>query len=553
MALAAMAASGCGVDPAQEGRKANGQVTTPAPAGQPAPPRSKVPLPQRPAGLVAIDGEQQGSLADAARRGFHDQAGTRSEFLPTAENQAATDLCAGRVDVIEIARPLSENEKRACAGRGVDVVGPLQVGADAIVLATKNESDVGGDCLTSTEARTIFQAGSPYDNWNQLGFFDIPLSTTGRDAQATTFTFFGTTVLQRPAALLADMRSDYRVRNTDPAVRLEVTNATRLLQAQRAIIRHRAYLRQSTRAERKSYVDAAVRVADRAVLKQIARTNARNKRLRRTVDPVALAAHNKLIDDRAKRRAAAAANARFDARLAPQNSSFARATLAAANAPGVVGFFRFSYYQLYEEQLRPFEIDLGVPETSDGQAVGLDQLPPGTKPGSPLPAQTVGPNSRKIYAGPNCVFPSPVTITSGAYPFSRRLFLFTSRQALKRPEVLSFMTYFLTNARQIAETAQLVPITDRQQSDAIFLVTGRRPAVVAAPSNQSIAPAGTTTTPATTPGAQAPGAPPGPGAGAQSAIPGVSTRAPVPAGPGSVPGQTQTRTTQTQTTQSGYP
>jgi hypothetical protein len=440
-------------------------------------------------------------------------------FIQTGEDQSFRDLCAGRVDVIEVARVPRPGEQHACTRRGVDLVGPLEIGADAIVLATKNETDVGGDCVTTAEARDIFRSASPVTNWNQVGFDDLALHTTGRDDRAREFTFFGNEVLNVASPSLADVRSDYRLKGTDKAVREEVINRRRLRQARTLIARRAAALRRATRGARKRFVDRAVRAADRQVLAQIARVNAHNKRHKITVDAAKLAAHNRRLDEHAKRKAARAANARFDLRLRRQGRDFARRTLAAATAPGVVGFFRFSYYELFEDQLRPLEIDFGVPETPDGQPLTADLLPPGT----PASRATVNPppktrDGRRIYPGPNCVFPSQLTITTGAYPFARRLFLFTYKQALRRTEVRDFLTFALQNARRIAISQRLVPITDRQQADALTVVTGRRPQ----PTPQPAAPNAAPTTP-TTPGAQP--APSQPSTAAPSnGIPGVSSR-----------------------------
>ena len=88
---------------------------------------------------------------------------------------------------------------------------------------------------------------------------------------------------------------------------------------------------------------------------------------------------------------------------------------------GHVAYFRFSYYELFEDQLRPFEIS-----PSDGQL--------------------------------NCIFPSQRTITSGEYPLARQLLLTTTTRSLARPEVRDYLTHYLANAQQQALDARLVPL-----------------------------------------------------------------------------------------------
>lgn len=496
-ALAAMAAAGCGVNVAQEGAKAKrvpGGGVQSNPLGNVR--VSTRPLPTRPAGLVALDGEPSGGLASALATGFIDANGTHTAFQGSSEQGAFSDLCAGNVDVVETARLPTLAEQRACAARGVSEVGPVQVGSDAIVLATKNEADVGGDCITTTQARDIYRAGSPYDNWGQLGFFDIPMRVTGREDRATLFTFFGNEVLNLADATLADVRSDYIVHNSDLGVREEVTNDARVRAAGAAIVRHHRALFAATLTARRNYVNAAVRAADRRVLGQIAATNARNARLKLNVNGAVLAARNARLDATAKRRAALAANARYDVILARRNAAYDAAVTAAARQAGTIGYFRFSYYALFEEKLRPMEIDFGVPETGDGQPVTLDQLPSGYTPGSPVPAKTR--DGHKIYAGPNCVFPSQFTITTGAYPLSRRLFLFTSRQALRRAEVQAFFTSVLAHAQTVASQQNLIPITDSQRLDDYKLLGLPLPADLVAQQQAENNPAATATTPTTT-------------------------------------------------------
>jgi hypothetical protein len=144
-----------------------------------------------------------------------------------------------------------------------------------------------------------------------------------------------------------------------------------------------------------------------------------------------------------------------------------------------------------------------------------DQLPKKTKDGE------------AIYPGPNCVFPSPITITSGAYPLSRRYYLFTSRQALGREEVRAYAQAYLKSAQALATANRLVPITDAQLADELAIIEnrGRKPPLqpttttttrtVTTPSGTTTVQTVTTTTPRTTPTSTTPQG---------SAIPGVSSR-----------------------------
>jgi phosphate transport system substrate-binding protein len=56
------------------------------------------------------------------------------------------------------------------------------------------------------------------------------------------------------------------------------------------------------------------------------------------------------------------------------------------------------------------------------------------------------------------VAPSPETIASGAYPLSRPMFIYVNAEALRRPQVRRFVTYFIQNAATLAPRVGYVPL-----------------------------------------------------------------------------------------------
>lgn len=524
-------------------------------------------LPKRPAGTVAIDGRTQDSITRQGAVSFRGQGGNaRLAFTGSTEDRAFQNLCAGRVDAIEVTTLPSQGIIDLCASRGIRLVNPIQLASDAIVLATKNESDVGGDCITVQQANSIYRSGSSIDNWSQLGFDDLPLRATGREADSDVFQFFGQLVLNRVDASLADVRGDYIVHRSDPRERREVTNAARLEAVNARVGRYRARLRTRTITTRRAFVSRAERAADRRILAEIRRVNERNRKLRITVDADALEARNRRLVETAKRRARARANAAYDARLELQVRRYRSEQLQAADAPGTVGAFRFSYYELFEEQLRPLEIDFGVPETESGQPVRFgdlsdddqDRLRGATRssttgpsgPTGPTGARSVDPqtpisgsgtvprrdrNGKTIYPGPGCVFPAQTTITSGVYPLTQRFFVVTSELALRRREVRNFLDFLVTESRALATDNRLVPITDQQLSDELLTIRGTRPSeqevtgteAEANPTEdeQSTGSSGSGTgSPSGSPTTTEPGTTTPPASGTDSGIPGVSSR-----------------------------
>jgi phosphate transport system substrate-binding protein len=92
-------------------------------------------------------------------------------------------------------------------------------------------------------------------------------------------------------------------------------------------------------------------------------------------------------------------------------------------SPGGMGYAGFSFYTENEGKLKALEVDNGK----------------------------------------GCVPPSVETAQDGSYaPLSRPLFMYPSEQALKKPEVKAFITYYLENVNSVAESLGFVPLTDEQ-------------------------------------------------------------------------------------------
>ncbi|MFL5843691.1 MAG: PstS family phosphate ABC transporter substrate-binding protein [Solirubrobacteraceae bacterium] len=72
-----------------------------------------------------------------------------------------------------------------------------------------------------------------------------------------------------------------------------------------------------------------------------------------------------------------------------------------------------------------------------------------------------------VDGGDGCVKPSVETIQDGSYkPLSRPLFMYPSAKAIARPEVKAFLEFVVDNYADIAEAAQIVPMTDAQAAEA---------------------------------------------------------------------------------------
>lgn len=555
VATALAVATGCGVQSDDPGPDRTSAVTTSTVVTT-----VTTPLPQRPAGVIAGDiqtGNLGLNLAGILQTQYQAQSDNRVQLSSKSQAAGFTDLCAGNVDFVATSGEPTPADLAACKARGLEIAGPIELASEAVVLATKNGSDVGGDCITVRQARDIFRSGSQYTNWSQLGFDNLTLRTTGRNQGSDNFRLFGQIVLGTPDPTIADVRADYVARLTDQSERETITGARVRRLAEARIAAYRKNLIASTRKARQNYVNAAIAQANRRALKVIAAVNAANKRKKIVVNAPKLIAANARFVARVKTAAAIRANAAFDRRLNRQLRRYSARQLRGTGQRGFIGPFRYSYYGLFEEELRPMEIDFGVPETLSGQPVQLQDLTPAdqaavtkdilaatggaaaaaattagatagvtttsttsgtattsttstTATTATLPPTTVVPpldnlpattkDGEKIYTGPNCVFPSQLTITNGSYPLTRRSFIYTTKQALKRAEVRDLLTFLVNNAQALATQKEQIPITDFQVAQNLAIIQGRpAPTPAAANGGEAVITTSTTSTTSTTP------------------------------------------------------
>jgi len=466
VAVLGVVLTGCGVEIG-----ASGSVDEPTPVQRSTPSeRPAAHLPTRGAGRLLIAGEQQGSLSsNAVKRFSNAQKQVQPRYSAVGATEGFARLCRGEVDIVDSSRRISSAELAVCNGNGLEIRTPIQIASDAIVLATRNESDVGGDCLTVQDVGAIYRRGSTIDNWNELGFDDLPLKATGPGQNANAFSNFASQVLGVPSnATLDDLRSGYDPHRSDDEIRLDIIGAERVRRVPMLVEQELRKARNELAGRRRIYVAGAVIDVRERVLRSIRAQNRRRARRKEAVaDPAALARRNLRRVDNAKRLARNRARRRFDRRFELLRASRSRELLARARRSGVVGFVRFSYYEAYEDQLRPLEIDPGAARDAAIAAADRRTRAAGATPPKRLAA--VDENGNRT---PNCIFPSQLTITTGEYPLSRRILLYTSTRGLQRAEVRAFLAYTLRNSQQLATDSRLVPITNRLRADQYKFVTG---------------------------------------------------------------------------------
>ena len=294
--------------------------TTPNPGGTTATVArtTTVPLPAAPDDTVRVDGLKRRP----------DRPTSPSATPPQSGSEVACIRAVGRPGLRRPVRRARRRRSRcracpptprslACKRRGVDLSEPLQIAADAEVLATKNEADVGGDCITVQQARDIFRAGSPYNSWSQLGFFDLPITATGREDGSPNFTFFGQVVLgvarpvagrrarrlRRPHDRQGRARGGHRHRARAGAPRRR--SPTTASSWRRALAKERQ--REHRRGRRRAPIARCCARSPR----RTAPASAAARRCR-TAEAARIVARNRARDERAKRIARAKVNARYD-------------------------------------------------------------------------------------------------------------------------------------------------------------------------------------------------------------------------------------------------
>ncbi len=96
-------------------------------------------------------------------------------------------------------------------------------------------------------------------------------------------------------------------------------------------------------------------------------------------------------------------------------------------SPNALGYFGLSYYEANAETLKAVEVD----------------------------------------SGEGCVAPSAETAQDGTYtPLARPLFIYVSNASYaEKPQVQSFVDYFVAHAPEIAELAEFIPLNDEQLAD----------------------------------------------------------------------------------------
>jgi ABC-type phosphate transport system substrate-binding protein len=440
-------ATGCGIESddssSEAGVSGAGAAYVPPEEGESSVQRTRAT--PRTEGRIRIAGQAQGSLTERLTRAYTNGGGTADVTSAGGDEESAfADFCAGEIDIVDSARPISPAEYRKCMANGIQPV-QFQVASDAAVLAIKNETDVGVDCLSFDEVRNIFRAGSPINSWSEVGYdhnvtvdASAPrMKVAGPDENSNVFGFFGQYVLGDSQPTLLSVRGDYQAFPTDAGVRRAVVGSNKDFRAAEDYERSQQILEDVI----SSIADAEQAVKDAEAEKA--------KGIRDKRSPEAKARDQRILDRAKGILKSLRADVAPSRRYVRENREALRRIEAVR---GTLGLFRFSYYEAFEEQLRPMEV-----------------------------------SSSNDFRKPECIFPSQATVTNATYPLSRQLLLTVNYRNMKDSDINDFLTSSLSRAQELAEEAALVPLPDEtrdteqswlngtSEPDVIFYDTSARP------------------------------------------------------------------------------
>ncbi|GAA1796788.1 hypothetical protein GCM10009795_047800 [Nocardioides hankookensis] len=409
-------------------------------------------LPDRPAGQLDIDGTTTFSLTQDEVDHYNTTgSSTTVNLRSNNQDQAFQELCSGKIDLVNSERPITRSEWEACQAVGLDVV-QFQIASDGIVVAIKSESDVGGDCLSTDQVQETWRAGSPIVNWKQLGFDDVPLEVGGPSGRSfpVEFQTFGKTVLGSPAPSQTDLRSDYYSYDKFDQARAFINGGTRrakIAQGYSEMARQLGLRKSEMVTAKQVLVDARLELetalAERAKGIRDKRSDADQAKDAARVDAARLA-RTKASDD------FQAAHKRFQ-KAQKIATRAADAKRVVERSTGHVIYARFSSYELFEEELRPFEIT-----TPDGHR--------------------------------NCVFPSQTTISNGIYPLSTQVLVTTTTRSLERDEVKDFLKDYLNQSQDAANAAAMIALPDETLRLELEWLDGRHQPVLVVPEEDEVEP-----------------------------------------------------------------
>lgn len=388
-------------------------------------------LPRRDANEVAVSVTSATSATGAAVDALEADASSVNftvDVQPT--DQGFTDLCSGRVDLVQSSRRITAEELAQCDQNGLSVSRTVTLGYATAVLVTENGRDIGGDCLTLAAVKSMLAAGSTITNWRQIGFGTTGFSAAAPPATRPTTNVIGIKAFGRPVGQVTrnDFRGDLRTFGVYNDLSDWVTSQDRIQALDRET---RAYNRSVARGRRRADVEAIRRaeaIAARAVVRQIEAENAARAKAKKSVaNPEQLERDNAARVTTAKRRARAETVRRANATINAQTAKYRSERSGALFNTSRLGVVPYTFYELHSDVLRPLEID---------------------------------PRTRASDKAPDCRFPSQQTIVNETYPLILPVYLYGDSRVLRTASVRVLLTRLLTDNAELTRGEDLTGLSN---------------------------------------------------------------------------------------------
>jgi phosphate transport system substrate-binding protein len=164
-------------------------------------------------GLVSADGSSTvGPFASAAAQRFKQAEPDVNVTVGISGTGGGFErFCAGETDLSNASRAIEEEERTACADKGIQFT-EFHVANDGIALVANMEND-WADCLTVDQLKKIWEPASKVKSWREIdpSFPDEALKLFGPGTDSGTFDFFTEQIVGEEGA----SRSDYSASEND--------------------------------------------------------------------------------------------------------------------------------------------------------------------------------------------------------------------------------------------------------------------------------------------------------------------------------------------------
>lgn len=143
-------------------------------------------------GAIEIDGSSTVfPITEAIAEEFgNEHSGVRVRVGQSGTGGGFEKFCNGTTDISDASRPIDDDEKEACAAKGIEFV-ELKVAIDGVSVVVPEGNDFV-DCLTTEELRKIWEPESEVTTWSDVreGLPDEEIKLYGPGADSGTFDYF---------------------------------------------------------------------------------------------------------------------------------------------------------------------------------------------------------------------------------------------------------------------------------------------------------------------------------------------------------------------------